>query len=86
MDVRERVGWNVRRIRVERGMSQDQLAYAADVERAYIGYLERGNRNATIDTIQKVAKGLGRDVSELFAAPPKGAKTIAPLRPGRRKI
>ncbi|TPN28362.1 helix-turn-helix transcriptional regulator [Mesorhizobium sp. B2-3-3] len=85
MDVRERVGWNVRRLRVEKGMSQDHLAYAAEVERAYVGYLERGKRNATISTLEKVAKVLGQDVSELFAIPPTNAEPIAPLNPGRRK-
>lgn len=85
MDVRERVGWNVRRLRVEKGMSQDHLAYAAEIERAYVGHLERGKRNATIGTIEKVARVLGHDVSELFAIPPKGARPIAPLRSGRRR-
>ncbi|TRC91137.1 helix-turn-helix transcriptional regulator [Mesorhizobium sp. WSM4310] len=85
MDVRERVGWNVRRLRVEKGISQDHLAYAAEVERAYVGYLERGKRNATITTLEKLARVLGHDVSELFAVPPKGAEPIAPLNPGRRK-
>ncbi|TPL00666.1 helix-turn-helix transcriptional regulator [Mesorhizobium sp. B2-4-14] len=86
MDVRERVGWNVRRLRVEKGMSQDHLAYAAEVERAYVGYLERGKRNATISTLEKVAKVLEHDVSELFAIPPKNASPIAALKSGRRKV
>ena len=85
MDVRERVGWNVRRLRVEKGMSQDHLAYAAEIERAYVGYLERGKRNATLTTLEKVAKVLGHDVSELFGIPPEGAEPISPLSPGRRK-
>ena len=85
MDVRERVGWNVRRLRVEKGISQDHLAYAADIERAYVGYLERGKRNATISTLEKLANVLEQDISELFAHPPKNAAPIAPLGPGRRR-
>ncbi|TIR28290.1 MAG: helix-turn-helix transcriptional regulator [Mesorhizobium sp.] len=83
MDVRERVGWNVRRLRVEKGMSQDHLAYAAEIERAYVGYLERGKRNATISTLEKVAKVLGHDVSELFAIPPKRRRADCPVEPGK---
>lgn len=85
MDVKERVGWNLRRLRVGKGMSQDHLAYAAEVERAYVGYLERGKRNATINTLQKLATILEHDISELFAVPPSDAEPIAPLNAGRRK-
>ena len=84
MDVKERVGWNLRRLRVEKGMSQDHLAYAAEVERAYVGYLERGKRNTTINTLQKQATILEHDISELFVVPPIDAEPIAPLGGGRR--
>ncbi|MER8912241.1 helix-turn-helix transcriptional regulator [Mesorhizobium sp. M0761] len=67
-------------------MSQDHLAYAAEIERAYVGYLERGKRNATVTTLEKVAKVLGSDISELFAIPPKDAAPIAPLNAGRRRV
>ncbi|KAB2783175.1 MULTISPECIES: helix-turn-helix domain-containing protein [Brucella] len=85
MDVRERVGWNLRRLRVEKGISQDHLAFAAEVERAYVGHLERGKKNPTIVTLHKLATVLDCDVSELFAIPPKDAEPIAPLGAGRRK-
>lgn len=49
---------NVRRLRAERGMSQEQLAEAAGVHRTYIGMLERGEKNVTIYNIQRIAMAL----------------------------
>jgi transcriptional regulator with XRE-family HTH domain len=78
MDVRQLVGWNLRRLRVMRGISQDELALQADVERAYVGHLERGTKNATLLTIEKLAV-------ELFREPDAGQVKPEPLRAGRRK-
>ena len=45
MDGRTRVAWNLRRIRVERGLSQEALAVDADVDRTYVSGIERGSFN-----------------------------------------
>lgn len=50
---------NMRRLRLERGLSQEQLAEAADVHRTYIGMLERGEKNVTIYNIGRIANALG---------------------------
>lgn len=49
---------NVRRLRMERGMSQEQLAEAAGVHRTYVGMLERGEKNVTIYNIARIASAL----------------------------
>ncbi|WP_299940588.1 helix-turn-helix transcriptional regulator [uncultured Nitratireductor sp.] len=85
MDVQELVGWNLRRLRVERKISQDELALIANVERAYVGYLERGRRNPTIATLDRLAAALDVHISQLFAKPAEGTPRPKPLRPGRRK-
>lgn len=51
MKARALVAWNVRRIRVERGISQEQLAYDASVDRSYVGGLERRSENPTVDLL-----------------------------------
>lgn len=59
-------GKRVRVLRVARGMSQEDLAEAADVHRTYVSSLERGLRNVGLDNIFSLANALGVEPSELF--------------------
>ena len=49
---------NVRRLRLEAGMSQEELAERAGVHRTYVGMLERGEKNVTIYNIERIAMAL----------------------------
>ena len=84
MNARQLVAWNLRRLRVERGLSQEKLAADAQVDRAYLGGLERETENPTVDLLDKVAEALGYPVRELFAVPEEGADRPRPLAPGRK--
>lgn len=59
MTILERLGRNVRRLRNEKGWSQERLAFEADVHRTYVSDIERAKRNATATMIEKLAKPLG---------------------------
>lgn len=50
---------NVRRFRQERGLSQQDFAHDIEMDRTYYGGVERGERNVSIDNIERIAKGLG---------------------------
>jgi transcriptional regulator with XRE-family HTH domain len=78
------VAWNLRRIRVKRGISQERLAFDAEVDRSYVGALERQEENPTVDILDRLAKTLEVPISEFFRAPRKGAQPPAPLKGGRR--
>ncbi|AWL91440.1 MULTISPECIES: helix-turn-helix domain-containing protein [Bradyrhizobium] len=84
MKARALVAYNVRRIRVERGIPQEQLAYDAGIDRSYMSGLERQQANPTIDLLDRLARTLGVAVSELFVRPSKGALPPATLRKGRK--
>jgi len=61
----KRLGTNVRACRESQKISQEQLAGKANLDRTYIGGLERGERNATLKTLICVAEALGTTVSAL---------------------
>jgi transcriptional regulator with XRE-family HTH domain len=66
---------NLRRIRNRLGISQEALGDAAGLHRTYIGSVERGERNVSIDSIERIALSLGVEISELFdSESPKGDK------------
>ncbi len=58
MDVRRRVGLNVKRFRAERGLSQEELAFECGLHRTYVSGVERGVRNPTVVVLEKLAKAL----------------------------
>ena len=58
MDVRQVFGANVRRIRQERGLSQEDFGFAAGIDRTYVSGVERGIRNPSLVLAAKFAKGL----------------------------
>ncbi len=84
MDARQRVALNLRRIRVMRGISQDNLALEANVERSYVGYLERGSKNPTVTTLEKIAEALSCDISEFFVPVSDELAIMKPLKSGRK--
>ena len=57
-DINEEVGFNIRRIREERGLSQEELAALAGLHRAYVGQIERGEKNIGLKNLEKIAKAL----------------------------
>lgn len=61
----KQLGNNVRRIRLNARMSQEALAHAALLHRTYVGAVERGERNASLLSILRLAKALGVAATEL---------------------
>lgn len=60
------LGDAIRRCRLERGISQEQLSLLADVDRSYVGRVERGDNNVAILTLIKIADALQVSVTELM--------------------
>jgi transcriptional regulator with XRE-family HTH domain len=66
MDMRKLVGRNVRRIRNERGLSQEQLSERSGFTQQYLSGLERGHRNPTVVTLFELAQALGVEPVDLI--------------------
>lgn len=65
-DICVRVGFNIRRIREDKEISQETLAGLADLHRAYIGQIERGEKNIGVRNLEKIAKALRVNIRDLF--------------------
>jgi transcriptional regulator with XRE-family HTH domain len=66
MDVRKIVGLNIRKARIDSGLSQEELAARMGVEQFYISGLEAGRRNPTLVTLWKAANALGVEAGMLL--------------------
>jgi transcriptional regulator with XRE-family HTH domain len=73
MDLRDTFAANLRRLRNERNLSQDELAYVAEISRSYLSQIETGEKyHASLKTIEKLAVALGVEPAELLKAFPAG--------------
>jgi len=71
MNLRKNLAANLRRLRAERGLSQDDFAALVDVHRTYINHLEGAKRSPTIDVIEKMMERLAVSIIDLLGEPPK---------------
>lgn len=65
--IKFRFGKAIRRRRRELDLSQEQLAERSDLNRSYIATIERGDKNPSLESIEKLAKALDISIAELFA-------------------
>ncbi|KAA0134452.1 helix-turn-helix transcriptional regulator [Gimesia chilikensis] len=65
-DILKRFGERVRELRKEQGYSQENFAYACELDRTYVGGIERGERNVALRNIERIAATLGISVAELM--------------------
>lgn len=62
----KRVGKTIRKYRMQKGISQEKLAELAELHRTYIGQVERGEKNLTLLSMERIAKALGVEVRDLL--------------------
>lgn len=71
MSLRERVARNLRRLRQEKSVSQEEVAHRAQVNRNYVGMIEREEYSVSVDLLEKLAAALDVDPMEFFRADDK---------------
>lgn len=84
MNGRKLLAWNLRRLRAERGVSQERLAADSGIDRAYVSEIEREQGNASLDLLDRLAATLNVTIAEFFTVPDEGAEAPKSLPAGRR--
>jgi transcriptional regulator with XRE-family HTH domain len=84
MEAQALVARNLRRLRVLRGVSQENLAVDAGIDRTYVSRLERGLENPTVGVVERLAIALSAPIIEFFVEPQPGEPPPQTLRGGRR--
>lgn len=66
-DINIKFGKRVIELRKTKGITQEELAYRCDIQRSYMGVIERGEKSVTLNTIEKIAAGLEISITELMS-------------------
>lgn len=66
MKAAKKLGENIRRVRLDRGLTQDDLCRKLSIDTSYLSNVESGNKNPTLATIEKIAKALDVSIDELM--------------------
>ena len=86
MDARKLVAWNLRRLRVEKGVAQEALAIDAAIDRTYVSRLERNMENPTVAVLERLAGALDVEIVAFFAPPKPGTRPPPVLKKGRKSL
>lgn len=66
MNIKEKFGRKIKELRKEKNISQEKLANLAEIDRTYLPTIEKGERNVSIEVVEKLAKALGVKIKDLF--------------------
>ncbi|MBX2905164.1 MAG: helix-turn-helix transcriptional regulator [Taibaiella sp.] len=68
MDIRKRVGLRLKELRQKNGLTQEALAFEAEVDKTYLNEVENGKRNISVINLEKIILALGVSIQEFFTA------------------
>lgn len=66
MAIEEQIGERIKKIRIEKKLTQEQLAWEANVDRTYMNHVENGRKNISIKSLEKIIKALDVSFHEFF--------------------
>ena len=62
----QKIGANIKNLRIEKNISQEKLAELADLDRTYVQSIEKGDRNISVEVLLRLAKGLNVEITEIL--------------------
>jgi transcriptional regulator with XRE-family HTH domain len=68
MNLKEKIGERIIQLRKAKNLSQQKFAYEADMERTYLNHIEKGRKNISIETLEKILAALGVSLKDFFDA------------------
>ncbi|KAA9042128.1 helix-turn-helix transcriptional regulator [Ginsengibacter hankyongi] len=67
MDIKTKIGLRIKELRTEKNLTQEAVAWNADVDRTFMNHVENGKRNVSVDTLAKIiCSGLGMSFKDFF--------------------
>ena len=66
MNIKQKLGLKIKELRKAKGLSQERLANLAEIDRTYLPTIEKGERNVSIEVVEKLAKALDIKIKDLF--------------------
>ena len=66
MDLKEKIGVRITELRKAKNLSQQKFAYEADLERSFLSHIEKGRKNISVETLQRILEGLEIPIKEFF--------------------
>jgi len=66
MDICSTIGTNIRKLRNGKGLSQEELAFKAGIDRSYLSEIENGHKNISVTVLDQIASALGAKITAFF--------------------
>lgn len=66
MSIEKQIGDRIKKLRIEKNLTQEQLAWDASVDRTYMNHVENGRKNISVRSLEKIIKALNTDMSTFF--------------------
>ncbi len=68
MDIKKKIGLRIKELRTEKELTQEGLAWNAEINRTFMNHVENGRKNVSIESLEKIIAGLGTSLKEFFNA------------------
>ncbi len=66
MDIKEKIGARIKELRTEKNLTQEAVAWQSEVDRTFMNHVEKGRRNISIESLEKISKGLNISLKDFF--------------------
>jgi transcriptional regulator with XRE-family HTH domain len=66
MDIKTKIGLRIKELRTEKNLTQEAIAFKAEVDRTFMNHVENGRRNVSIESLEKIVSGLDTNIKEFF--------------------